>query len=229
MKIEESKLIEDLKRVRELLGKIPSRSDYNQHGTYSRSTAGRTFGTWNEALKKAFGETLAPSPSMIIQTQCKCCGNPITRSERQIQQGHIFCSIECSNKTNPRRTKTKKCKKCEGLINSQFSYCKTCRKACSLSNKTIKEVVYNNDANKYGVIRYHARNVTKEIKSCEVCEYSKHVETCHIKSIPDFSEDTLISVVNSLDNLLVLCPNCHWEFDENLIEKERLPERLQKP
>ena len=48
---------------------------------------------------------------------------------------------------------------------------------------------------------------------CSRCPYSKHVEVAHIKAIASFSEDTLLSVVNHPDNLVVLCPNCHWELD----------------
>ena len=39
------------------------------------------------------------------------------------------------------------------------------------------------------------------------------IEVCHIKPIRQFSEDTLLSVINDKTNLLLLCPNCHWEYD----------------
>lgn len=50
-------------------------------------------------------------------------------------------------------------------------------------------------------------------KKCAICGYDKHVEICHIKSVSSFSDDTPISEINSLGNLIGLCPNCHWEFD----------------
>jgi hypothetical protein len=31
--------------------------------------------------------------------------------------------------------------------------------------------------------------------------------------ISSFADDTPIDVINAPDNLLALCPNCHWEFD----------------
>ena len=49
--------------------------------------------------------------------------------------------------------------------------------------------------------------------NCANCGYDKHVELAHIKAVADFDDDTLLSVVNSPDNVLSLCPNCHWEFD----------------
>jgi len=38
---------------------------------------------------------------------------------------------------------------------------------------------------------------------------------CHIKAVSDFDENTPIVIINSIDNLMALCPNCHWEFDNN--------------
>ena len=48
---------------------------------------------------------------------------------------------------------------------------------------------------------------------CEQCGWKHHVEVCHIKSISDFSKDTVVSVINDRSNLKLLCPNCHWLFD----------------
>ena len=48
---------------------------------------------------------------------------------------------------------------------------------------------------------------------CAHCGYDKHVELAHIKDIASFPDDALLSEVNSEDNIIQLCPNCHWEFD----------------
>jgi predicted HNH restriction endonuclease len=37
------------------------------------------------------------------------------------------------------------------------------------------------------------------------------VEICHIKGIAEFSQNSLISEVNALSNLVALCKNHHWE------------------
>ena len=70
-------------------------------------------------------------------------------------------------------------------------------------------------------IRFNSRKVYKnsgkEMK-CFFCGYDIHVEICHIKDIKDFSKDSMISEINDLDNLIALCPNCHWEFDKGLIK-----------
>jgi hypothetical protein len=62
---------------------------------------------------------------------------------------------------------------------------------------------------------------------CQGCNYSKHVELCHIKPITSFDENTELGVVNDPENILVLCRNCHWEFDNNQLLIENIPCRPQ--
>ena len=52
---------------------------------------------------------------------------------------------------------------------------------------------------------------------CKNCGYDKHVEVCHIKAINNFSGNTPITVINDISNLIILCPNCHWELDNNIL------------
>ena len=54
-------------------------------------------------------------------------------------------------------------------------------------------------------------------KTCTICGYDKYYEVCHIKSVSDFSDDSLISEINSLDNLVALCPNHHKEYDLKML------------
>ena len=75
-------------------------------------------------------------------------------------------------------------------------------------------------ANRYRSIRQHAKrvlNASQIPKECFCCKYNKHVECCHKKAISSFNPDTLISIVNHIDNLVWLCPNCHWEFDNGIL------------
>ena len=51
---------------------------------------------------------------------------------------------------------------------------------------------------------------------CLSCGYSKHVEICHIKGISKHDDDTPISKINDLKNLITLCRNHHWELDNGL-------------
>ena len=46
----------------------------------------------------------------------------------------------------------------------------------------------------------------------------QHYEVCHIKGISDHGLDTTIGEINDIHNLIALCPNCHWEMDNGLLE-----------
>lgn len=49
------------------------------------------------------------------------------------------------------------------------------------------------------------------------CNYSLHVDVAHIKAVSEFADDELISNINHIDNLIGLCKNHHWEFDNGHI------------
>lgn len=50
-----------------------------------------------------------------------------------------------------------------------------------------------------------------------MCGYDKFVEIAHIKAVSEFDESALISDINSIDNLIALCPNHHWEYDNGVL------------
>lgn len=95
----------------------------------------------------------------------------------------------------------------------------------SIANKTLLEASgKKNDSNKYGHIRQHARKayyLAGLPDECFVCGYSLHTELCHIKKISSFPLDTLVSVINSPENMIRYCKNHHWEHD-NLIPSQGL-------
>lgn len=65
-------------------------------------------------------------------------------------------------------------------------------------------------------IRRHAIKVydtSDKPKACSSCGYSKHYEVCHVKAVSEFIDEALVEEINSIDNLIALCPNCHWEYD----------------
>lgn len=57
---------------------------------------------------------------------------------------------------------------------------------------------------------------------CQNCGYGLHVEICHIQAINSFPLETPVAVVNGLDNLMALCPNCHWELDHGMLTVEEI-------
>jgi predicted restriction endonuclease len=59
-----------------------------------------------------------------------------------------------------------------------------------------------------------ARKVYKDSGLPTSCD---HIEVCHKQAINRFSADTPIATINDLHNLVALCPNHHWEFDNGLL------------
>jgi len=157
----------------------------------------------------------------------RICQNCQTEYENKDNRSK-FCSRSCgatfNGKMFPKRKRTTKCKTCDNLVKSGFTYCESCvsigkhlRSGVKIEDKTLGEEIackVHRGANRYDHIRQHAVRVMRDVPNCcKKCNYSKHTEVCHIKAIKDFPLDTKISVINSKDNLVKLCPNCHWEFD----------------
>ena len=153
-----------------------------------------------------------------------------------------FCSRSCSatynGKVCPKRKITRKCSRlnCDNLVKT------TNHRLCSFHSEESK-----NQKNKYKYftigsyremlsvkgkhpswINCHIRNFTRQwLKHltelpCKNCGYSLHVELCHIKPVSSFPDSTLLLEVNSEQNVVQLCRNCHWEFDNGFLKIEDL-------
>jgi hypothetical protein len=132
-----------------------------------------------------------------------------------------FCSQSCSaiynNQRRPKKPKKpqKLCEDCGIVIDGRS---KRCRRCCpSFGELTLDGAIYSKHhrSSAFALIRTRARAQAKKLglDTCQFCGYDKHVEIAHIKGISTFTGDTLVSVINGEDNLMALCPNCHWEFD----------------
>ena len=156
--------------------------------------------------------------------QCLSCGKETNNPK--------FCSRSCSatytNKLQPKRATKKICTVCgERVLSYRHSKCKTHweefldNKKLQYKYKTLGE--YRNLQSVKGKgssqvnshIRLFARLWLKHLTKvpCVKCGYSKHVQLAHIRAVCDFSDDELLLDVNAESNVVPLCPNCHWEFD----------------
>jgi len=133
-----------------------------------------------------------------------------------------FCCRKCAAISNnslfPKRRPTGACKECSSPISSSRVFCKTCYQSQkkNLDVVPIEEAFSQRAYQRSSRIRDLARNVARKagiLSSCAKCGYDKHVETCHIHPISEFPLSSTIGEVNSLLNLVGLCPNCHWELD----------------
>jgi 5-methylcytosine-specific restriction endonuclease McrA len=151
--------------------------------------------------------------------KCLYCGTETTNPK--------FCGSSCAakfnNKAFPKRKRLRYfCKACGAETKYHRSYCKDCdpTKPQDFSKITIAEIRLKAKYQANAWIRKLARRTyyaSDRPLFCCKCGYTKHFEVCHIKPIQDFPDDTDMSVVNALDNLAALCPNCHWEFDHGLL------------
>jgi hypothetical protein len=159
--------------------------------------------------------------------KCSVCGVD-TRNPK-------FCSRSCAavynGKAVPKRKKIqKKCVVCGVDVVNRNRYCKDHRPKRPYNNskgsdrmkmETVGSRRLDRVGDQYPSIRAHARRRAREfgiLNECYVCGYTLYIECCHRTPISDFPGDTLIDVVNSRDNLVGLCPNHHWEFDNGFLE-----------
>ena len=154
-------------------------------------------------------------------SKCLSCGKETNNPS--------YCSRSCSakhtNKIHPKKKCKKTCIVCGDPVKSyRHNRCEVHwqeYKSFKWKDKTLGE--YRNALSVRGKcrswlhshIRNFARSWLKHLKKlpCARCGYTKHVVLAHIKSVASFPDDTLLSEVNSPDNIIQLCPNCHWEFD----------------
>ena len=148
--------------------------------------------------------------------KCLCCNNE-TKNDK-------FCSRNCSSSYNNRKPnrRTKKeyqCRECGKKLSKRKVVCDEHNPfIVDWTTITLGEMKKNRKYQGHSRIRNLARtNIEKSDrkKECQNCGYDKHYETCHIKAISSFTDDTFVSEINDDSNILILCPNCHWEFDNN--------------
>lgn len=169
---------------------------------------------------------------MKIEINCSGCNKICLKHKYEIEKrSKLFCSRSCANSFNnklhpKRKIKEIKCKKCnKTLIRESYkqrrTYCIECHPNFrDYDNITLLEAKNKRVYQKNSRIRCLARS--KYLKnnkniSCYNCGYSRHVEICHIQAIKDHKETDTIAYINRDENLIALCPNCHWELDNNLL------------
>lgn len=148
-----------------------------------------------------------------------------------------YCSRSCAasdlNVKFPKKVTSKKCticgEPCESYKHSR------CEKHQSEYNETrydyIKELTLEDYWKKKSLTNLHSSSKNAHIRGlcrsafkhltkipCHNCNYDKHVELCHIKGVSKFPSSARIKEVNSPQNIIQLCRNCHWEFDNGLLD-----------
>lgn len=157
-----------------------------------------------------------------------------------------FCNKSCSASYNNKNRikKVKKCLYCNSDIVGK-SVRKFCSRKCSseqqslLSQKARESTTKKELFERRGSWQSARAGIQKDARTvylksgkpmeCKICGYSKHVEVCHIISVSEFSEDSTFGEINNPNNLVGLCPNHHWEFDNGFIQIAKCPETDELP
>ena len=119
------------------------------------------------------------------------------------------------------------------LTNARNIRCHRCKTLFTLSvfeQRTLENAVSRGNARvKYSSVRKNAikkMSVSDTSKRCKLCGFDVVVEVHHIKPISSFSDSALISEVNSLENLVYLCPNHHAMAERGLVDAGALTGKL---
>jgi len=185
----------------------------------------------------------------VTSTKCAFCSKDIeVRRGAVSASGRNYCSSYCSAKVNGlgRQTnppKKRNCKRCNTeFFNSKAHtnkfHCKACVDSSSVDpehHKTKTKKEYNEILSVKGkhpswlnaAVRGFCRSWNASIAKlpCQKCGYALHIELCHIKPVSVFGEETTLGEINHPDNILVLCRNHHWEFDNGHLHAEDIPLR----
>lgn len=162
---------------------------------------------------------------------CQNCNNTFNQKDSRQK----FCNRSCAAKfNNKQKIKSRPCSFCGQTIFGRITNKKCCadcfanyKQLYSIQRlKSVQNITLSKLRRIYDLNEFHAKirgwsrqtysNYNKP-NSCKVCGYKLHCDICHIKPISDFAETTLITEVNHIDNLIALCPNHHWEFDNKII------------
>lgn len=147
---------------------------------------------------------------------------------------NIFCCRSCAAKNrninmsaetrlkkneNIRTALAKKlpCVGCNMLFYAKGrKYCPECRKLHLLGSRLKSE------ADRKTIAKHARQQIRHKPQICAICNYSLHVQCAHIKPVAEFEGTALLSEINALPNLVLLCPTHHWEYDNGFIHKDLL-------
>ena len=128
-----------------------------------------------------------------------------------------------TNQQAPKRQLTRKCQECDTLIPAN-------RQCCAVHGKrkadyrllTVAQLKAKDAIKHPSYYRGYLNSITRLLNAhrpriCQACGYDKHVEYCHRRPISSFPDSVTVQMVSGPENILVLCPNCHWEYDHGVL------------
>lgn len=156
--------------------------------------------------------------------QCEYC--------KKITSNPKYCSRSCAatvnNTIHQKRPRViSYCERCGSLVGHGWRKRKRFCDTCNQNIKDWTKITLNEHTKRFAnrfQFNAHLRNLSRRVyrnsdlpKCCSICGYNRHYEVCHKKPVASFDDTATIAEVNHIDNLVALCPNCHWEFDHGLL------------
>ena len=186
-----------------------------------------------------------------VQVQCTNCHITFHKKVSEVKRSkNHFCSRSCAASFNNKgiqrnKPSLRQCTACHieykcDKKHISKTFCPSCFEEWKMEKtpEYIKKKTLGEYQNKISVKGKHRSWLNGEIRnfnrswnkgltscSCQMCGYSTHVELCHIKPISSFDESATLGDINDPSNILVLCPNHHWEFDNGILKLEEIPKR----
>lgn len=154
---------------------------------------------------------------------CKFCENIIECNRKQLTKirQRQFCSLNCFHFFSKKQRSLIEKKKKRTL--EEYKRTRLQNSEDFLKKRTLE--AHFNESKNYFSGRSNITKIAQRImknsereRKCGNCGYLKHVEVAHVKSVASFSKDSTLYDVNRLENLIYLCPNCHWEFDNHILK-----------
>lgn len=151
-------------------------------------------------------------------THCFVCKKATYKRPGEIKEnkGRVFCSMACFGISCRKEVP---CIICGKSILAGL-HRKTCSRTCSNKNREGTKYKINSPKNKVKSQQaLKLRLLEARGRKCERCDYDKY-EILHIHHKNRNRNN------NSIDNLELICPNCHYE--EHYLEKSWLKNHLEK-
>ncbi len=165
------------------------------------------------------------SPNLCVH----CDGPILSRPGEKLSETRKkkFCSRSCAASHNnslsvapKKKPRPRYCESCGARVSYDPQSSETRHILCpTCSEKSAQSLVTRTKSQSSPAdIRNHMRSVLAERPhQCQQCGYALHAEACHVRPIDDFPPSATLTEINHPDNLVLLCPNCRWEFTHGLV------------
>lgn len=161
---------------------------------------------------------------------CLHCG-AATANAKYCSRSHAAIH---TNQLAPKRRLTRTCAECDTLIPGSRQFCAVHgKRKADYRLMTVAQLKAKDAIKHPSYYRGYLNSITRLLNAhrpriCQICGYNKHVEYCHKQPIKAFPDSTTVQKVSGPENILVLCPNCHWEYDHGLLAESPALPNLQK-